>query len=181
MWGLTWWLSGEESACQSHRDIDKEQTCGHSEERRQWDKLTEQHESIYITMCKTDSQWEFAVWLRELKSGALWQPRDLGWNGRWEGGSRGKGHMYTYGWFMLMYGRNKYNVKAIILRLKINKLKRILLLSRRHRFGPWVGKILWRRKWKPTPVCLPGESHGQRSLAGYSPYGRKESDMTETT
>ena len=69
MWGLTWWLSGEESACQSHRDIDKEQTCGHSEERRQWDKLTEQHESIYITMCKTDSQWEFAVWLRKLKLG----------------------------------------------------------------------------------------------------------------
>ena len=32
----------------------------------------------------------------------------------------------------------------------------------------WVGKILWRRKWKPTPVFLPGESHGQRSLAGYS-------------
>ena len=82
---------------------------------------------------------------------------------------------------MLMYGRNKYNVKAIILRLKINKLKRILLLSRRHRFGPWVGKILWRRKWKPTPVCLPGESHGQRSLVGYSPWGHKELDMTKAT
>ena len=37
----------------------------------------------------------------------------------------------------------------------------------------WVGKILWRRKWQPTPVFLPGESHGQRSLAGYSPWGRK--------
>ena len=37
----------------------------------------------------------------------------------------------------------------------------------------------WRRKWQPTPVFLPGESHGQRSLAGYSPWGRKESDMTE--
>ena len=41
------------------------------------------------------------------------------------------------------------------------------------------GKIPWRRKWKPTPVFLPGESHGQRSLAGYSPQGRKESDTTE--
>ena len=40
-------------------------------------------------------------------------------------------------------------------------------------------KILWRRKWQPTPVFLPGESHGQRSLAGYSPWGRKESDPTE--
>ena len=39
----------------------------------------------------------------------------------------------------------------------------------------------WRRKWQPTPVFLPGESHGQRSLAGYSPWGRKESDVTEAT
>ena len=43
------------------------------------------------------------------------------------------------------------------------------------------GKIPWRRAWQPTPVFLPGESHGQRSLAGYSPWGCKESDMTETT
>ena len=47
-------------------------------------------------------------------------------------------------------------------------------------FDPWVGKILWGRKWHPTPVFLSGESHGQRSLAGYSPWGRKESDMTAT-
>ena len=47
----------------------------------------------------------------------------------------------------------------------------------RHEFDPWVGKIPWRRKWQPTPVFLPGRSHGQRSLAGYSPQGRKESDM----
>ena len=38
---------------------------------------------------------------------------------------------------------------------------------KRCRFDPWVGKIHWRRKWQPTPVFLPGESHGQRSLAGY--------------
>ena len=44
---------------------------------------------------------------------------------------------------------------------------------------PWVRKILWRRKWQPTPVFLPGESHGQKSLVGYSPQGRKELDMTE--
>ena len=37
----------------------------------------------------------------------------------------------------------------------------------------------WRRKWQPTPVLLPGKSYGQRSLVGYSPWGRKESDMTE--
>ena len=40
---------------------------------------------------------------------------------------------------------------------------------RRHWFIPWVGKITWWRTWKPTSVFLPGESHGWRSLAGYSP------------
>ena len=44
---------------------------------------------------------------------------------------------------------------------------------------PWVRKIAWRRKWQPTPVFLPGKSHGRRSLAGYSPWGQKELDMTE--
>ena len=41
-------------------------------------------------------------------------------------------------------------------------------------------KIPWRRKWQPTPVFFPGEPHGQRSLVGYSPWGRKESDPTES-
>ena len=45
---------------------------------------------------------------------------------------------------------------------------------RRHRFDPWVEKIPWRRKWQPTPVFLPGKSHGQKSLAGYSPRVTKE-------
>ena len=49
------------------------------------------------------------------------------------------------------------------------------------RFDPWVGKIPWSRAWQPTPVFLPGDSHGQRSLAGYSPWGCKESDTTEAT
>ena len=50
---------------------------------------------------------------------------------------------------------------------------------KRHRFDPWVRKIPWKRKWQPTPVFLPGKSHGQRSLAGYSPWNCKESDITE--
>ena len=44
---------------------------------------------------------------------------------------------------------------------------------RRLRFDPWVGKIPWRKKWQPTPVFLPGKSHGQRSLARYSPWSRR--------
>ena len=42
------------------------------------------------------------------------------------------------------------------------------LECRRPGFNPWIGKIPWRRKWQPTPLLLPGESHGQRSLAGYT-------------
>ena len=56
---------------------------------------------------------------------------------------------------------------------------RTCLQCRRLRFDPWVEKISWRRKWQPTLIFLPGESHGQRSLAGYSPWGCKESDMAE--
>ena len=60
-------------------------------------------------------------------------------------------------------------------------VKKTCLQCRRHKrrgFNPWFGKIPWRRKWQPTPVFLPGKSHGQRSLAGYSPWGHKELDMT---
>ena len=49
---------------------------------------------------------------------------------------------------------------------------------KRCEFDPWMRKIPWRRAWQPTPVFLSGESHGQRSLASYNPWSRKESDMT---
>ena len=51
--------------------------------------------------------------------------------------------------------------------------KKIHLQCRRLGFNLWVRKIPWRRKWQPTPVFLPGKSHGQRNLAGYSPWGCK--------
>ena len=50
---------------------------------------------------------------------------------------------------------------------------------RRHGFDPWIGKIPWKRKWQPTPAFFPGKSHGQKSLAGHSPWGCKEWDTTE--
>ena len=52
---------------------------------------------------------------------------------------------------------------------------------KRSRFDPWVGKMPWRRAWQPTPIFLPGESHGQRSLVGYSAWGHEQSDRTEVT
>ena len=57
--------------------------------------------------------------------------------------------------------------------------KRIRLQCGRPGFDPCIGKVLWRRERLLTPVFLPGEFQGQRSLAGYSPWGYKESDMTE--
>ena len=50
---------------------------------------------------------------------------------------------------------------------------------KKHRFSPWVEKIPWRRKRKPTPVLLPGKAHGQRRLVGYSPWGLKKWDITK--
>jgi len=52
---------------------------------------------------------------------------------------------------------------------------------RRHRFDLWVGTMPWNRKWQPTPLFLPGEFHGQRSLVDPRSWGHKESDMTEHT
>ena len=52
---------------------------------------------------------------------------------------------------------------------------------KRHRFHPWAGNVSQRREWQNTPVFLPGEFHGQRSLVGYSSWGHKESDTTKVT
>ena len=49
----------------------------------------------------------------------------------------------------------------------------MVLRCKRPEFGPWVRKIPWRREWQPIPVLLPGEFYGYRSLADYSPWGRK--------
>ena len=56
-----------------------------------------------------------------------------------------------------------------------------LLADAEHRSNSWVGKIPWRRKWQPTPVFLPGKSHGQRSLAGYRPWGCKRAECDLVT
>ena len=68
--------------------------------------------------------------------------------------------------------------KKVIIIYRVYKKKKE---RERHGFNPWVKKIPWRRARQPTPVFLPGESHGQRSLAGYSPKGCKEPPMAEAT
>ena len=59
----------------------------------------------YTATCKIDSQQEFAVWLRRLKQGLCINLE--GWD--WEGGSKGRGYMYTYGWFVLRFDRKQQN------------------------------------------------------------------------
>ena len=69
--------------------------------------------------------------------------------------------------------------KMVSLKFKSLRLQRWLsgkesgCQSKRHEFDPCVRKISWRRKWQPTPVFLPGKSHGQKSMSGYSPWGHK--------
>ena len=58
-------------------------------------------------------------------------------------------------------------------------VKNLSLQCQRPGFDPWIGKIPWRREWLTTPVLFHGEFQGQRTLAGYSPWGCKELDTTE--
>ena len=62
-----------------------------------------------------------------------------------------------------------HNVRASLLAQTVKNLPAMQI----PRFDPWVRKIPWRREWLPTPLFLPGEFHGQKSLAGYSPWGRR--------
>ena len=72
--------------------MEKQNTYGHGERGREDEMYGESNMKTYITICKIDSQWEFAVCLRELKLGLC--NNSERWDG--EGGSRGRGHMYTY-------------------------------------------------------------------------------------
>ena len=59
-------------------------------------------------------------------------------------------------------------------------VKKFCLQCRSPEFDPWVAKIFWRREWPPTPVSLPGESHGQKSLTGYSSWNHNGVTNTHT-
>ena len=116
------------------------------------DELKEQCWNIplYITMCKIDSQWEFAARWRDLKAGAQWQPRGVGWGGKWEVGGRFKREgIYVYLWLIHVDVWQKLTqyCKAIILQLKI-----INLFTIRRKKLTWVRPVL-------TGVCVfPWES-----------------------
>ena len=81
---------------QQWRSRHREHTYGHGERGNKGEMYGKSNMETYITICKMDSQWEFAVWLRKFKQG-LYQFKGLRWGGRWERGSEGSGCMYTYG------------------------------------------------------------------------------------
>ena len=139
---------------------------------------------------------------QETQTGALYQPRGVGWGGRREGGTNGRHFVHLWLIRLEVSQETAQFCKAVIPQLKLYKIKWVewsfylywsivdwasliawsvknlpavqaCSAGRDPTFGPWVGKLPWRRKWQPTPVFLPGESHGQRSLAGYSPWGCK--------
>jgi len=70
-------------------------------------------------------------------------------------------------------GINIYMLLYMALPWWLTGIKKSACQCRRGRFNPWVGNILWRRKWQPTSVFLPGKLHEQRSLVGYSPWDHK--------
>ena len=75
---------------------------------------------------------------------------------------------------MLLFNNNLYTYLRMCILCQIRRHKR-------HGFNPWVGKIPWRRAWPPIVEFLPGESHGQRSMARTSSQGLKELDTIEAT
>ena len=111
-----------------------------------------------ITICKTDSQWEFSVWLRELK---LVLCDSLG-NGN---------HSSTFAWKIPWTEEPGRPQSMGLLRVGHDWAASLLLFTFKN----------WRRKWQPTPVFLPGESQGRGSLVGCRLWGRTESDTTEAT
>ena len=83
----------------------REWTYGYGERGEEGEMFGKSNMETYITICKRDSQQEFAVWLRKLKQGLCINLE--GWD--WEGGSKGRGYMYIYGRFMLRFDRKQQN------------------------------------------------------------------------
>ena len=97
-------------------------------------------------------------------------------------------HSLSANLFFFSFGHNIYQCLAYICLLSsytrmwaslVAQWWRIHLKCRSHGFDPWFRKISWWRKWHPTPGFLPGKSHGQRNLEGYSWWSCKELNTTE--
>ena len=144
--------------------------------------------SLSLNLCfqlrMASSRRPHAIMLREkihtIKSPVLWQeyPYKLFGLGQW-GPLRNilEAKMQSIFTFVLLSGSWSQKARSNCLRLgrdlgfPSGSEGRVCLQCRRPGFSPWVRKIPWRREWQPTLAFWPGEFHGQRSLAGYSPWG----------
>ena len=140
-----------------------EQSFGLCGRGRGWDDLGEWHWNMYNIIYETNHQSRFNAWYRMLGAGALRWPRGMVRGGRWKGGSGWGTHVYLWQIHFDIW-QNRYN----IVKLKNKIKKEPTCQCRRHSFKLWVGKIPCRSLVQLAPVFLPGESHGQRSLVGYS-------------
>ena len=110
IWNLErwhWWINFQGS--NGETDIENRPMDMGSGEEEEGEMYGESNMETFNTICKIDSQWEFTVWLRELKQGLCNRVKGGGWGGSWEGGLGGRGHAYTYGWFLVMYDRKRQN------------------------------------------------------------------------
>ena len=128
------------------------QTLGYSRRLRGRGKL--RGALLYLHCHVWDTQPVGSCRVTGAQLGALWRPREAGW-----GQFKREGYMYTCPWWL--------------------SGKESTCQCRRQGFNPWFQKIPWRGKWQSIPVFLPGEPHGQRSLACYSQWVYKELDMTQ--
>ena len=109
----------------------------------------------------------------EVARGCGWDCRGTGWI-FW-----GRELLYILIVVVVTWLYTSFRISGLLWRLSGTESACQYRRPKRCGFNPWVGKIPWRTEWQPTPVFLLGEFHRQRSLAGYSPWGRKESDTME--
>ena len=114
------------------------------------------------------SRCEFDPWVRKIPWRRKWQPTPVFLLRK----SHGQRSLECY---------SPWGGKELDMTEQLSKHTHVVgdIRHKRYEFNPQIGKIPWRREWLPTPVSFPGEFHGQRSLAGSSPWDHKESDTTE--
>ena len=156
-----------------HRYI--EQSFGLCGRGRGWDDLGERHWNMYNIIYETSRQSRFDAWYWMLGAGALGWPRGMVQGGRREEGSGWGTRVYLW-WIHVDVWQNQYNIVKLKNKIKLKKKKKRICLPMQEMqlrsLGgeyPLEGTIPWRWAWQPTPVFLPGESQGQRSLLSYSP------------